>query len=57
MRCNATFKILENIISYYEAVQVIGIVVVLVGACVPVHASLRLEERVAAGVFPVARHG
>ena len=48
---------LNDIIRHYEAVQVIGIVIVLVGACVPVYAGLRLDEWVAAGGFPVARHG
>ena len=56
MRCNATFKI-KDIISHYEAVQVIGIVVLLVVARVPVHTGLRLDEWVAAGGSPVARNG
>ena len=47
---------LKDIISHYEAVQVIG-VVVLVGACVPVNAGLSLDERVAVGGSVVARHG
>ena len=48
---------LKDIISHYESVQVIGIVIVLVGARVHVHAGLRLDKRVAAGGSPVARHG
>ena len=48
---------LKDIIRHYEALQVIGIVIVLVGACIPVHSGLGLDERVATGGLPVARHG
>ena len=48
---------LKDIIRHYEAVQVIGIVIILVGARVPIHAGLHLDEWVTTGGLPVARHG
>ena len=48
---------LKLIIRNYEAVQVVDITVVFVGARDTVHNVLRLDERVAARGFTEARHG
>ena len=61
MRRSATFKTqklkLKLVIRHYESIQVVGITVVFVGACVTVHTGLRLDKRVAARGFTVARYG
>ena len=48
---------LKDIIRHFEAIQVIYILLILVGARVPINSCLYLDELVAAGGSPVARHG